>query len=97
MDRIINQLIYDRVVNFLLIKTLFLGALIQSDLRELLIWTSWFAITGYLRIFALLCRDRFEYVGGFPPLSGSLGVWLTDSLSSPPLPPPSLLFLRIPH
>lgn len=35
----------------------------EPDLKELLIWTSWFSILGFLKIFTLLARDRFEYVG----------------------------------
>jgi E3 ubiquitin-protein ligase AMFR len=40
----------------------FVGAILEPDLHELLVWTSWFSILGFLKIFSLLCRDRFEWV-----------------------------------
>ena len=53
---------YDRLLNFLLFKVVFVAAILEPKWEELLIWTTWFTILGFLRIFSMLCRDRFEYV-----------------------------------
>jgi hypothetical protein len=53
---------YDRALNFLLFKVVFVGAILEPRWEELLIWTAWFTILGFLRVFSMLCRDRFEYV-----------------------------------
>ena len=53
---------YDRLLNYLVMKTVFVGAILEPKMEELLIWTAWFTAIGYLRIFSMLCRDRFEYV-----------------------------------
>ena len=53
---------YDRLLNFLLFKIVFVGAILEPIWEEWLIWTTWFTILGFLRIFSMLCRDRFEYV-----------------------------------
>ncbi|RGB23909.1 hypothetical protein C1646_727362 [Rhizophagus diaphanus] len=57
-----SQHMYDRLLNFLLFKVVFVGAILEPKWEELLIWTSWFTILGFLRIFSMLCRDRFEYL-----------------------------------
>jgi len=53
---------YDRALNFLLFKVVFVGAILEPRWEELLSWTAWFTILGFLRVFSMLCRDRFEYV-----------------------------------
>lgn len=60
---------YDRALNFLLFKVVFVGAILEPRWEELLIWTAWFTILGFLRVFSMLCRDRFEYVS---PIDHSL-------------------------
>ncbi|CAG8557134.1 18317_t:CDS:2 [Acaulospora morrowiae] len=57
-----SQHMYDRLLNFLLFKVVFVGAILEPKWEELLIWTTWFTILGFLRIFSMLCRDRFEYL-----------------------------------
>jgi autocrine motility factor receptor len=56
------QNLSDRLLTYVLFKIVFVGAVMEPDLKELLIWTSWFSILGFLKIFTLLTRDRFEYV-----------------------------------
>mgnify|MGYP001044717981 FL=1 len=56
------QNISDRLLNYILFKIVFVSAILEPDLHELLVWTSWFSILGFLKIFSLLCRDRFEWV-----------------------------------
>jgi autocrine motility factor receptor len=41
---------------------LFIGAMLEPDFTDLVVWTAWFSILGFMRIFSLLARDRFEYV-----------------------------------
>ncbi|KFH68854.1 hypothetical protein MVEG_05658 [Podila verticillata NRRL 6337] len=57
-----RQHMYDRALNFLLFKVVFVGAILEPRWEELLIWTAWFTILGFLRVFSMLCRDRFEYI-----------------------------------
>ncbi|RUP46088.1 hypothetical protein BC936DRAFT_147373 [Jimgerdemannia flammicorona] len=56
------QHMYDRLLNFLLFKVVFIGAVLEPTWTQLLILATWFAVLGYLRIFSMLCRDRFEYL-----------------------------------
>ncbi|CAG8803465.1 36107_t:CDS:2, partial [Racocetra persica] len=44
----------------------FVGAILEPKWEELLIWTTWFTILGFLRIFSMLCRDRFEHLALTP-------------------------------
>src|SRR4051812_25622605 len=53
---------YDRLLNFLLFKVVFIGAVLEPTWIQLLILATWFGVLGYLRIFSMLCRDRFEHV-----------------------------------
>ncbi|KAF9366197.1 hypothetical protein BGX34_005337 [Mortierella sp. NVP85] len=57
-----RQHMYDRALNFLLFKVVFVGAILEPRWEELLIWTAWFTILGFLRVFSMLCRDRFEFL-----------------------------------
>jgi len=36
-------------------------------LNEVLVWIIWFSMIGFLKLFSLLCRDRFEYLTTFSP------------------------------
>ncbi|ORY06707.1 hypothetical protein K493DRAFT_251708 [Basidiobolus meristosporus CBS 931.73] len=56
------QHMYDRLLNFLLFKVVFVGAILEPKWEELFIWTAWFTVLGFLRIFSMLCRDRFEHL-----------------------------------
>lgn len=51
--------VYDRMLNFLLFKMIFVGAVMDPAWIRLSIWI---AILGFLRIFSLLSRDRFDHV-----------------------------------
>lgn len=53
---------YERLLNIILFKIVCIGALMEPVMLELLLWTSYFSLLGFLRVFSLLCRDRFEYV-----------------------------------
>ncbi|KAF9205222.1 hypothetical protein BGZ49_004326 [Haplosporangium sp. Z 27] len=57
-----RQHMYDRALNFLLFKVVFVGAILEPRWEGLLIWTAWFTVLGFLRVFSMLCRDRFEYL-----------------------------------
>eukprot|EP00808_Paulinella_micropora_P004039 g40749.t1 len=48
--------------NFLLFRVVLVGALIEYEARELSIWFLWFALTGFLRFFLVLCRERYHSV-----------------------------------
>jgi autocrine motility factor receptor len=61
------QNLSDRLLTYVLFKIVFVGAVMEPDLKNLLIWTSWFSILGFLKIFTLLTRDRFEYLNTFSP------------------------------
>jgi len=62
-----TQNLNDRLLTYVLFKIVFVGAVVKPDAKELLIWTSWFSILGFLKIFTMLCRDRFEYLNTFFP------------------------------
>lgn len=56
------QHLYDRVLNFLLFKVVFLGAILEPKWDVLFLWVAWLAFIGYLRVFSMLCRDRCEFI-----------------------------------
>eukprot|EP00123_Amoebidium_parasiticum_P001572 comp12699_c0_seq1/m.7795 comp12699_c0_seq1/g.7795 ORF comp12699_c0_seq1/g.7795 comp12699_c0_seq1/m.7795 type:complete len:658 (-) comp12699_c0_seq1:525-2498(-) len=57
-----SQHMYDRLLNYLMYKIMFIGAILEPDLKELVVWTTWFSFLGFLRVFSMLARDRFEYL-----------------------------------
>ncbi|KAG0318491.1 hypothetical protein BGZ97_003671 [Linnemannia gamsii] len=76
-----RQHMYDRALNFLLFKVVFVGAILEPRWEELLIWTAWFTILGFLRVFSMLCRDRFEYLTVSPNIPIKVHVKILTMLS----------------
>eukprot|EP01119_Soliformovum_irregulare_P004348 TRINITY_DN1533_c0_g2_i2.p1 TRINITY_DN1533_c0_g2~~TRINITY_DN1533_c0_g2_i2.p1 ORF type:complete len:660 (-),score=192.88 TRINITY_DN1533_c0_g2_i2:91-2070(-) len=54
--------IYDRLLNYILLKVVFVVAILEPSFAELVIWSWWFSILGFMKIFSLLTRDRFEHI-----------------------------------
>ncbi|KAF9933840.1 hypothetical protein FBU30_004236 [Linnemannia zychae] len=76
-----RQHMYDRALNFLLFKVVFVGAILEPRWEELLIWTAWFTILGFLRVFSMLCRDRFEYLTVSPNIPTRVHVKILTMLT----------------
>ena len=43
-----------------------MGAILEPDLYELLVWTAWFGVLGFLKMVCLLAKDRFEHLAAHP-------------------------------
>ncbi|CAG8438160.1 8884_t:CDS:2 [Diversispora eburnea] len=71
-----SQHMYDRLLNFLLFKVVFVGAILEPNWEGLLIWTTWFTILGFLRIFI---QTLVKYVIHLRDLSRQ-GVWESRGL-----------------
>mmetsp|Transcript_20831 Transcript_20831/g.29115 ORF Transcript_20831/g.29115 Transcript_20831/m.29115 type:complete len:202 (-) Transcript_20831:1205-1810(-) len=54
------QHVKERTLNYLLFKIVFMGAILNADFHELLVWTSWFAAMCFLRGFLSVCEERFN-------------------------------------
>jgi len=54
------QLVKERTLNYMLFKIVFMGAILNADVHELLVWTTWFTAMCFLRAFVCLCEERFE-------------------------------------
>ncbi|KAG0023123.1 hypothetical protein BGZ80_010348 [Entomortierella chlamydospora] len=72
---------YDRALNFLLFKVVFVGAILEPRWEGLLIWTAWFTVLGFLRVFSMLCRDRFEYLTVSPNIPTRVHVKILTMLT----------------
>ncbi|KAG1173706.1 uncharacterized protein RHIMIDRAFT_234637 [Rhizopus microsporus ATCC 52813] len=55
-----SQHMYDRMLNFLLFKMIFIGAVMDPVWRHILRLSMWIGILGFMRIFSLLSRDRLD-------------------------------------
>lgn len=53
---------YDRMLNFLLFKVIFIGAVMEPVWRHILRLSMWIGVLGFMRIFSLLSRDRLDNV-----------------------------------
>lgn len=54
------QLVKERTLNYMLFKVVFMGAILNADVDELLVWTAWFTVMCFLRAFVCICEERFE-------------------------------------
>lgn len=72
-----NQHIKDHFWNFIFLKFIFIfGVLNLEAVNEIVMWTTWFSIIGFLCIHVQICKDRFEYLLFSPntPLQSHLKV-----------------------
>lgn len=53
---------YDSMLNFLLFKVIFIGAVMDPVWRHILRLSMWIGVLGFMRIFSLLSRDRLDNV-----------------------------------
>lgn len=67
-----SRKIYDRLLQYILFKIVFVGAVIEPAFKDLIVWTIWFSILAFMRIFSLLTRDRFEHITTFNPNASRL-------------------------
>jgi hypothetical protein len=56
---------YDRMLNFLLFKVIFIGAVMDPVWRHILRLSMWIGVLGFMRIFSLLSRDRLDNVSNY--------------------------------
>ena len=59
----------ERTINFLLFKIIFIGAIVEPELLELMTWASCFVILGMIKMLGSLGRDRFEHVAVAPNIT----------------------------
>ena len=59
----------DRTINFLLFKIIFIGAIVEPELLELICWASCFVVLGMLKMLCNLGRDRFEHFAVAPNIT----------------------------
>ncbi|KAK9805241.1 hypothetical protein WJX72_008208 [[Myrmecia] bisecta] len=59
----------ERVLKFVVLKIVFLGAVVVPDKLEVMTWIGWFSVVGFLKVFVGLCRDRFESLMSSPSAS----------------------------
>ena len=56
------QRLWDRLLNYSMGQLVILGAVVEPDVGELLLWTAFSAAVGVLSVSSGLCRDRLEYM-----------------------------------
>jgi autocrine motility factor receptor len=56
----------ERVINYVVFKVVFVGAVVEHELVEIFLWSVWFAALGFLKLFAGLVRDRCEWLASAP-------------------------------
>lgn len=67
MRHIEQQHLQDKFWNFIFYKVIFIFGVINAhSLNEVLCWSAWFSMLGFLHIFGQLCKDRYEYVTASP-------------------------------
>ena len=59
----------ERTVNYVLFKIIFVGALIEPELLELICWASCFVVLGFTKMLASLGHDRFEHIAVAPNIT----------------------------
>jgi len=59
---------HDRLVKYILFKFVMVGSILEfAGTLDMLVWLAWFSGLGFLKLFSLLSRDRFEYLTTHKP------------------------------
>lgn len=58
--------ITERTVNYVLFKAILVASVVKQEMVEIAMWTAWFALLGFLKMFAVLARDRSEQLSSTP-------------------------------
>ncbi|XP_077983036.1 uncharacterized protein LOC144437877 [Glandiceps talaboti] len=62
-----QQHLKDKFWNFLFHKFIFVfGVMNVQNMHEVVLWSTWFSILGFLHLLAQMCKDRFEYLSFSP-------------------------------
>ncbi|QDZ25669.1 hypothetical protein HOP50_18g82110 [Chloropicon primus] len=54
------QRLLGRLVDYALLKIVFVAAIASGTAVELFVWSAWFGVLGFVKLFGGLARDRFE-------------------------------------
>ena len=58
-----QQHVKDKFWNFVFYKFIFIfGVMNVQHMDEVMVWSAWFSMLGFLHLLSQLCKDRFEYV-----------------------------------
>jgi len=58
--------LWERLINYSMGQLVVLGAVVEPDLPELLLWLAFAAFVGCLGLYSGLCRDRLDYMAHLP-------------------------------
>ncbi|KAK3255353.1 hypothetical protein CYMTET_35461, partial [Cymbomonas tetramitiformis] len=56
----------ERMLNYVTFKVVFVGAVVEPDVMEVLLWMSWFTLLGFFKMFTGLVQDRCEWLTSAP-------------------------------
>eukprot|EP00029_Vermamoeba_vermiformis_P011981 TRINITY_DN678_c0_g1_i1.p1 TRINITY_DN678_c0_g1~~TRINITY_DN678_c0_g1_i1.p1 ORF type:complete len:630 (+),score=195.77 TRINITY_DN678_c0_g1_i1:81-1970(+) len=62
-----SKRVWEKLMNYALFKVIFIGAILEPSIKELLIWTVWFSIVGFMHLFSYLSKDRFQNLVTYSP------------------------------
>ena len=48
--------------SFVFYRLVFMAAVLDTDLRELAVWMTWFALIAFVKAFVVLCKERLNTV-----------------------------------
>ncbi|KAL1503646.1 hypothetical protein AB1Y20_012120 [Prymnesium parvum] len=58
--------LWERLINYTMGQLVVLGAVVEPDLAELLVWLAFAALVGFFGLYSGLCRDRLDYLSQVP-------------------------------
>jgi hypothetical protein len=48
---------------FTVFRLVFMGSVLEPEMRELFVWSNWFFLHGFIRFFIIIALERFSVVG----------------------------------
>ena len=70
----------EQIINYVLFKVVFIGAVLEPDVIELLLWSSWFCLIGFFKMLTFIAKSRAEHHNVSPIITKSERVKLLGLL-----------------
>ena len=77
------QRLWDRLINYTMGQLVIVGAVVEPDLAELLLWSCFTAVVGVIGIYSGLCRSRVKVLPWQCPRLALLRARLAIQLGTP--------------
>jgi len=54
--------VQERMISYMTFKAVFLGAILEPEIFDMMVWLAWFLLIGFLKMFSYIAQERFHHL-----------------------------------